>query len=86
MSEEPEYLTMSEARRYIQVSEYKLNRLLFGDERRGVKPVLPYIDNPYHQGSRLIKRSDLDAWLAQVPRRPKKHKKPEESLSHVAAA
>lgn len=86
MSEEVEYFTLTEARKHLKVSEYKLNRLLYGDERRGIKPVLSSIPNPYHEGSRLIKKADLDAWLAQAPIRPRRRKNQEQELSQVAAA
>jgi hypothetical protein len=73
-----EYLTLTEARRYIHVSEYKLQQLV-GDNQ------FPTIPNPYHKGSFLVKKSDLDAWLATAPRRPKPRKSPEEKAGKRAA-
>jgi hypothetical protein len=70
-----EYLTITEAKVYLGVSEYKIGKLVYGDPQKGTTPAFPSIPNPYREGSRLIKRSDLDAWLASAPRRPKKFQK-----------
>lgn len=76
-----EYLTLTEARLYISVSEYKMQRLV-------ADGALPAIENPYHKGSRLIRKADLDAWLAKAPRRPKprKRQQPEAEMERAAAA
>jgi hypothetical protein len=77
MSNEPdEYLTITQAKDYLGVSEYKIGKLIYGDQEKQTPPAFPSIANPYREGSRLVKRSDLDAYLAGVPRRRKKHKQP----------
>lgn len=65
MQPEEEYLTSTEAKRYLGVSEYKMARLLESGE-------IAWQPDPYKKHAKLIKKSDLDAWMAKAPRRPKK--------------
>ena len=77
MSNGPDdYLTITEAKNYLGVSEYKIAKLFYGDKEKQTPPAFPSIANPYREGSRLVKRSDLDAYLAGVPRRRKKNNRP----------
>lgn len=74
MSEPDDYLTITQAKEYLGVSEYKIAKLVYGNEQKGTPPAFPSIPNPYREGSRLIKRADLDHYLAGVPRRQKRSK------------
>ena len=64
--QQEEYLTSTEAKQYLGVSEYKMARLLESGE-------IAWRQDPFKKHAKLIKKSDLDAWLAKAPRRPKKH-------------
>ena len=64
--EQEEYLTSTEAKQYLGVSEYKMARLLESGE-------IVWQPDPFKKHAKLIKKSDLDAWLAKAPRRPKRH-------------
>jgi hypothetical protein len=85
LSNEPdEYLTITESKEYLGVSEYKIKKLFYGDPEKNIPPAFPSIPNPYREGSRLAKRSNLDAYLAGVPRRRKKSKQPsDETTEHT---
>ena len=69
--DQEEYLTSTEAKQYLGVSEYKMARLLESGD-------IVWQPDPFKKHAKLIKKSDLDAWLAKAPRRPKKR--------HVAEA
>lgn len=60
MADQNEYLTVAEARALLQVSEWKMTDLL----KRGE---LPSRKNPRNRREKLIKRTDVDAWLADAP-------------------
>jgi excisionase family DNA binding protein len=79
MQQQEEYLTSTEAKQYLGVSEYKMARLLESGE-------IAWQQDPFKKHAKLIKKSDLDAWLAKAPRRPKKHHSPDvEDIKDLAA-
>lgn len=55
-----EYVTATEALELLQVSKGKLTAMLKDGE-------LPYYPNPRDKKSKLLKRSDIEAWLATAP-------------------
>src|SRR5215469_784680 len=60
MTTQPEYMTAAEALELLEVSEGKLTRMLKSGE-------LPWRPNPRNQRVKLIKRADIEAWLAAAP-------------------
>jgi excisionase family DNA binding protein len=76
------YVTASEARVIMDVSKTKLAKMLKTGE-------LPFISDPRDQKVKLIKRSDIDAWLAKAvrpPHKPQRRQEDEEQdLTRVAA-
>ncbi len=58
---ENEYVTATEATRLLDVSKTKMAKLLRSGE-------IPYIQDPRNERAKLVKRSDIDAWLAKAPR------------------
>ena len=58
-----EYLTVSEARALMKVSDGKMTSLL----QRGE---LPYIQSSWDRRIKLIKRSDVEAWIERAGPRP----------------
>ena len=60
-----EYLTVSEARALMKVSDGKMTSLL----QRGE---LPSIQSSWDRRFNLVKRSDVEAWIERAGPRPKK--------------
>lgn len=60
-----EYVTATEATHLLDVSKVKMTKLLRSGE-------IPHIPDPRNERAKLIKRSDIDAWLAKAPR-PRVH-------------
>jgi excisionase family DNA binding protein len=65
---QPEYVTATEATRLLDVSKVKMAKLLRSGE-------IPYIPDPRNQRAKLIKRCDIDAWLAKAPRPKVAHRR-----------
>lgn len=63
MQQPEEYLTVTEARKLMQVSENKMASMIKSGE-------LPTIPNPRNRSSKLIPRSAVDTWLEQAAVRP----------------
>ena len=63
MQQREEYLTVTEARKLMLVSENKIASMIKSGE-------LPTIPNPRNKSSKLIPRSAVDAWLEQAAVRP----------------
>jgi Uma2 family endonuclease len=55
-----EYVTAAEALKLLEVSEGKLTAMLKSGE-------LPWRPNPRNKRAKLIRRSDIEAWLANAP-------------------
>jgi len=66
-----EYVTATEATRLLDVSKAKMAKLLNTGE-------IPYIADPRNERAKLIKRSDIDAWLAKAPRPRVPHRRREQ--------
>jgi hypothetical protein len=60
MPTQSEYVTAAEALELLEVSEGKLTAMLKSGE-------LPWRPNPRNKRVKLIKRSDIEAWLANAP-------------------
>ncbi len=60
MSNTSEYVTAADALELLEVSEGKLTTMLKSGE-------LPWRPNPRNKRAKLIKRSDIEAWLANAP-------------------
>jgi excisionase family DNA binding protein len=60
-AQQEEYVTATEATHLLEVSKVKMAKLLRSGE-------IPYIPDPRNERAKLIKRSDIDAWLAKAPR------------------
>jgi len=58
-------VTATEAASLLDVSKTKMAKLLRSGE-------IPHISDPRNERAKLIKRSDIDAWLAKAPR-PRVH-------------
>jgi excisionase family DNA binding protein len=56
-----EYVTATEATQILDVSKGKMAKLLRNGE-------IPFIPDPRNERAKLIKRTDLDAWLAKAVR------------------
>lgn len=67
---EQEYVTATEATRLLDVSKVKMAKLLRSGE-------IPYVSDPRNERAKLIKRSDIDAWLAKAPRPKVPHRRRE---------
>ena len=65
---ETEYVTATEAARLLDVSKGKMAKLLSSQE-------IPYVSDPRNERAKLIKRSDIDAWLAKAPRPKVPHRR-----------
>jgi excisionase family DNA binding protein len=65
---ETEYVTATEAARLLDVSKGKMAKLLSSKE-------IPYISDPRNERAKLIKRADIDAWLAKAPRPKVPHRR-----------
>jgi excisionase family DNA binding protein len=65
---ETEYVTATEAARLLDVSKGKMAKLLSSGE-------IPYISDPRNERAKLIKRSDIDTWLAKAPRPKVPHRR-----------
>ena len=66
MTEPETYVTASEARQLLDVSRGKLAAMIKSGE-------LPTYPDPRNKLVKLVKRSDIDAWLARAVRPPRKH-------------
>ncbi len=64
-AQQEEYVTATEATHLLDVSKVKMAKLLRSGE-------IPHIPDPRNERAKLIKRSDIDAWLAKAPR-PRVH-------------
>jgi len=74
MSTQEEYVTATEATRLLDVSKVKMAKMLRSGE-------ISYISDPRNERAKLIKRSDIDAWLAKAPRprvHPQRRKPPQQ--------
>ncbi len=71
MSAQQEYVTATEATHLLEVSKVKMAKLLRSGE-------IPYIPDPRNERAKLIKRSDIDAWLAKAPRPRVPHRRREQ--------
>ena len=68
MTEREEYVTATEARDLLGVSQYKMTAMIQNGE------IATYPD-PFNKRAKLIKRADIEAWLAQAKRPRKPHKR-----------
>jgi excisionase family DNA binding protein len=59
--DENEYVTATEAMRLLDVSKGKMAKLIKTGE-------MPYISDPRNERAKLIKRADINAWLAKTVR------------------
>ncbi len=66
--EQQEYVTATEATRLLDVSKAKMAKLLRTGE-------IPYIADPRNERAKLIKRTDIDAWVAKAPRPKVSHQR-----------
>jgi excisionase family DNA binding protein len=73
---ENEYVTATEATRLLDVSKTKMAKLLRSGE-------IPYIQDPRNERAKLVKRSDIDAWLAKAPRPRVPHQRKAPTSSHT---
>jgi len=71
MSAQEEYVTATEATHLLDVSKVKMAKLLRSGE-------IPYIPDPRNERAKLIKRSDIDTWLAKAPRPRVPHRRREQ--------
>lgn len=69
MGDDETYVTATEARELLQVSKGKLTAMIKNGE------ILTYPD-PRHKQAKLIKMSDIQAWLAKAVRPPRPHRVP----------
>lgn len=67
MGDDEQYVTATEARELLQVSKGKLTAMI----KSGEMPTYP---DPRHKQAKLIKMSDIHAWLAKAVRPPRSHK------------
>ena len=67
MPDDEEYVTASEARQLLDVSRGKLAAMIKSGE-------LPTYPDPRNKLVKLVKKSDIDAWLARAVRPPRKHR------------
>ena len=67
MGEEETYVTATEARELMQVSKGKLTSMI----KLGEIPTYP---DPRHKQAKLIKLSDIQAWLKKAVRPPKAYR------------
>ncbi len=67
MGDEETYVTATEAREILQVSKGKLTAMI----KSGEMPTYP---DPRHKQAKLIKMSDITAWLAKAVRPPRSHR------------
>ncbi len=65
MSAHEEYVTATEATHLLDVSKAKMAKLLRSGE-------IPHIPDPRNERAKLVKRSDIDAWVTKAPR-PRVH-------------
>lgn len=65
---ENEYVTATEATGLLDVSKVKMAKLLSTGE-------IAYISDPRNERAKLIKRTDIDAWLARAPRPKVPHRR-----------
>ncbi len=61
MEQHSEYVTATEAKALLGVSEYKMTAMLKSGE-------MPWYPDPRNKRAKLIKRSDIEAWLAKAVR------------------
>lgn len=68
---ESEYVTATEATHLLDVSKVKMAKVLRNGE-------IPFTLDPRNERAKLIKRSDIDAWLAKAvrPKVPRQRKIP----------
>ncbi len=71
MSAQEEYVTATEATHLLDVSKVKMAKLLRSGE-------IPHIPDPRNERAKLIKRSDIDAWLAKAPHTRVPHRRREQ--------
>jgi hypothetical protein len=71
MSAQEEYVTATEATHLLEVSKVKMAKLLRSGE-------ILYIPDPRNERAKLIKRSDIDAWIAKAPRPRVHHRRREQ--------
>jgi excisionase family DNA binding protein len=76
-----EYVTATEATHLLEVSKVKMAKLLRSGE-------IPYIPDPRNERAKLIKRSDIDAWLAKAPRPrvPHRRRQPQATEAQQSAS
>lgn len=67
MGDEDTYVTATEARALMQVSKGKLTAMIKSGE-------IPTYPDPRHKQAKLIKMSDINAWLAKAVRPPRPHR------------
>ena len=67
MPDEEEYVTASEARQLLNVSRGKLAAMIKSGE-------LPTYPDPRNKLVKLVRKSDIDSWLARAVRPPRKHR------------
>jgi excisionase family DNA binding protein len=79
MTQNEEYVTATEARDLLGVSQYKMTAMIHNGE------IATYPD-PFNKRAKLIKRADIDAWLAQAKRPRKPHKRQNEGEEKDRAA
>ena len=72
MNAQEEYVTATEATHLLDVSKVKMAKLLRSGE-------IPHISDPRNERAKLIKRSDIDAWLAKAPRPKVPHRRREQA-------
>lgn len=73
------YLTASEARELMGVSEGKMTKMMHDGE-------IPYVQPLYDRRMKLIRRSDVEAWIARAGPRHKPRKKQHEGRPALAFA
>ena len=70
-AQQEEYVTATEATHLLDVSKVKMAKLLRSGE-------IPHIPDPRNERAKLIKRSDIDAWIAKAPRPKVPHRRREQ--------
>ena len=70
---ENEYVTATEATRLLDISKVKMAKLLSTGE-------MPFVADPRNERAKLIKRSDIDAWLAKALRPKVPHRRQEKPV------
>jgi Uma2 family endonuclease len=78
VKEAPEYVTAREALALLEVSEGKLTAMLKSGE-------LSWRPNPRNKRAKLIKRADIEAWLANAPLPPKREVREQKARDAVAS-